>query len=125
MKIKQVGLSDLVSRVGERPAPRRASFTALLLVISLLLIVLTSCASPLASTGTPMVQRITPTPTSTPLPTATPDPLPTATPDPLQAAKARVLQIMAGVSLQQKLGQLVLGGYTGNNYTEISFHNYL
>src|SRR5258708_5018425 len=110
MKIKQVGLSDLVSRVGQRPAPRRASFTTLLLVISLLLIVLTSCASPLASTGTPMVQRITPAPTSTPLPTATPDPL--------QAAKARVLQIMAGMSLQQKLGQLIVVEYLGNNYKD-------
>lgn len=111
MKIKQVDFSGLRSRVGQRPAisaPGRARSTTLLLVISLLLIVLTSCASPLASTGTPMVQRITPTPTSTPLPTATPDPL--------QAAKAKVLQIMAGMSLQQKLGQLIVVEYLGNNY---------
>jgi beta-N-acetylhexosaminidase len=44
------------------------------------------------------------------------DPQPTATPDPLQAAKARVLQLMGGMSLDQKLGQLIVVEYLGNDY---------
>lgn len=49
-------------------------------------------------------------------PTASPAPGFTATPDPLLAARARVLQIMAGMSLEQKLGQLMMVEYLGNSY---------
>lgn len=38
------------------------------------------------------------------------------TPDPLLAARARVLQIMASMSLEQKLGQLIMVEYLGNSY---------
>jgi beta-N-acetylhexosaminidase len=46
------------------------------------------------------------------------DPLPTPTTDPLQADKARVLQLMSGMSLEQKLGQLIVVEYLGNSYQE-------
>lgn len=83
----------------------------MLLFVSLLLVFLTSCSNPLNATNpsnTPTVPHTTPTPASSPLPTPTPDPL--------QAAKAKVLNIMAGMSLDQKLGQLIVVEYLGNSY---------
>lgn len=41
---------------------------------------------------------------------------PAATPDPLRATQARVLQLIAGMSLEQKLGQLIVVEYLENNY---------
>lgn len=88
--------------------PRKAGYTGLMLVASFLLIFLTSCSTPWSAnaptspSATPSVPALTPTATSTP--------------DPLQAAKTKVLQIMAKMSLQQKLGQLIAVEYIGNNY---------
>jgi beta-N-acetylhexosaminidase len=78
-----------------------------------LFIVLSACANPLAgqaSANLPTFPPVTPTPTDTPTPTPTPDPL--------QAVKARVLQIMAGMSLDQMLGQLIVVEYLGNSYQD-------
>lgn len=40
------------------------------------------------------------------------------TPDPVVAAKARVQQLLAGMSLEQKLGQLIVVEYLGSNYQD-------
>jgi beta-N-acetylhexosaminidase len=42
--------------------------------------------------------------------------MPTPTPDPLGADKEKVLKIMAGMSLEQKLGQLIVVEYLSNDY---------
>lgn len=84
-----------------------------LFMMSIFLVLLSACTAPFGAL--PPVSGATVTHTVV-QPTPTPDPLPTATPDPLQAAKARVLQLMAGMSLDQKLGQLIVVEYLGNNY---------
>lgn len=81
------------------------------LAISSLLIFFSACSSNMLANQAP---AITPSGVS---PTAIPaTPTATSTPDPLQAAKTRVLQILAGMSLEQKLGQLIVVEYLGNNY---------
>ena len=89
--------------------------TTYFFLLSLFLVLLSACAAPFGaappangSAVTQIAYQLTPTPT--------PDPLPTPTPDPLQAAKTRVLQLMAGMSLDQKLGQLIVVEYLGNSY---------
>ncbi len=73
--------------------------------MSFLLVFLSACSNPLgditpAATSTgERLQR----PTETPL-------------DPLQRAEAKISQIMAGMSLDQKLGQLIVVEYLGNDY---------
>ncbi|MGH2482397.1 MAG: glycoside hydrolase family 3 N-terminal domain-containing protein, partial [Ktedonobacteraceae bacterium] len=74
---------------------------------SFLLVFLTACSTPW-SAGVPT------SPSAQSVPTLTPTA--TSTPDPLQAAKTRVLQVMAKMSLEQKLGQLIVVEYIGNNY---------
>ena len=90
--------------------PRRAGYTGFILMASFLLVFLTACSTPW-SAGVPA------SPSAQSVPTLTPTA--TSTPDPLQAAKTRVLQIMAKMSLEQKLGQLIVVEYIGNNYQEI------
>ena len=83
-----------------------------LLAISLLLVFLSACASSLGNQAvavTPTTVHATPSPvTATPVPTS----------DPQQAVKTRDLQIMAGMSREQKLGQLIVVEYLGNSYQE-------
>jgi beta-N-acetylhexosaminidase len=81
----------------------------------MMLVLFSACAAPLSATTTSNVStvasavaQITPTAVL----------LPGATADPLQAIKARVLQIMSGMSLDQKLGQLIVVEYLGNNYQD-------
>ena len=81
--------------------------TGFILMASFLLVFLTACSTPW-SAGVPA------SPSAQSVPTLTPTA--TSTPDPLQAAKTRVLQIMAKMSLEQKLGQLIVVEYIGNNY---------
>lgn len=91
-------------------ATEKARHSGVLFAISLLLIFLSACSTPLAS----HVSAVTPdvvTPTAMPV-----TPTPTPTPDPLLAAKARALQILSDMTLDQKLGQLIVVEYLGNNY---------
>lgn len=99
---------------GRSLLPGRYRVSASLLILSVLLVLLTACTGPLSAASSSNVPVVTRTVGFTPTPT--PDPFPTATPDPLQAAKARVVQIMSGMSLEQKLGQLIVVEYIGNNY---------
>ena len=121
MRMKQAGQSDRT--IFTAPHGRQLEAFSLgrkgycmLLFFSLLLILLTSCSAPLgtvtsANASTPNALRTTPT-----LP-ADSSPI-VGSPDPLAAAKARVAQIMAGMSLEQKLGQLIVVEYLGNSYQD-------
>jgi beta-N-acetylhexosaminidase len=81
------------------------SHTGFIFLMSFLLVFLSACSTPEKAT--------------TPAPTPTAKlALSTPTPDPLQRAKASVLQLMAGMSLDQKLGQLIVVEYLGNNYQD-------
>ena len=81
---------------------RKASYTALILLMNLLLIVLSACGSLLGDANQEG-------PTQTVVP-------PTPTPNAQQIAKNKALQLLAGMSLDQKLGQLLVVEYLGNNY---------
>src|SRR6266516_2981640 len=83
----------------------KARYSGFIFIMSFLLVFLSACSNPLgditpAATSTgERLQR----PTETPL-------------DPLQRAEAKISQIMAGMSLDQKLGQLIVVEYLGNDY---------
>lgn len=88
---------------------RHAGFV---LITSFLLVFLVGCSNPWSSSASASIS-----PSATPMPpTPTLVPTPTSTPDPLQAAKTKVLNLMAGMSLDQKLGQLIVVEYLGNSY---------
>lgn len=112
MKTKQTDHVGFWERSSERYAyaPRKDMYTRFLLVASVLLIMLSACSNPLGSSApaSPSATLAPPVPTLAPTPTLTPDPL--------QAAKAKVLHILEGMSLDQKLGQLITVEYLGNNY---------
>ena len=58
----------------------------------------------------------TATPTPTPTPTATPTPTPTATPTPLPVtAETWLTDYISSMSMEEKLGQMVLFGFSGTN----------
>lgn len=87
----------------------RIGYTAFVLLSIFLLVFLASCTNPLgnaAPANDPTATVSLPTPTFTP----------TSVPDPLAGAKAKVLHIMAGMSLDQLLGQLIVVEYLGNSY---------
>ncbi len=90
--------------------PRKNRPTGFLLLTSFLLAFLVACSNPLSNNA--------PTSPSATLTQSVPTLVPTLTltQDPLQAVKTKVLQIMAKMSLEQKLGQLIAVEYLGNNY---------
>src|SRR5579864_7454751 len=96
MRITQTGWPDVLSPT---------SNSGFIFLMSFLLVFLSACSNPVRAT----------TPATTPTAKLARS---TATPDPLQRAKARVLQLMAGMSLDQKLGQLIVVEYLGNNYQD-------
>jgi beta-N-acetylhexosaminidase len=96
-------------RLGAR-VPRRIR-TISLFFSSFLLVFLTSCSSPLGDASPAATQVVQPV-----VATATSAPQSTAAPDPLQAAKTKVLQMMSGMTLQEKLGQLIMVEYLQNSY---------
>lgn len=95
-------------------APGETRHTVFFMALCCLLMLLTGCANLLSGADAPK-----PSPTSTPVhktPTPTPGITPTPTVDPLAAAKQKVQQLMAGMTLDQKLGQLIIVEYEGNGY---------
>jgi len=80
--------------------------------LSIFFVLLAACASPFGATAASALPSVTQTAAFTP----TSEPQPTATPDPLLAVKARVVQLMSGMTLDQKLGQLIVVEYLGNSY---------
>lgn len=97
-----------------RSTPGKARHSGFILMMSFLLVLLAACSNPLGTNASASPSATLVLPTAT----ATSTPLPTATPDAQQAAKTRILQIMAGMSLEQKLGQLIMVEYLGNNYQD-------
>ncbi len=81
--------------------------------------------------STPVIMRaetpapspsFTPTPSQSPTPTPTPSPSPTATPSPTPLSdEARVSLYMQTMSLEEKLGQLVIFGFTGSSAPSSEF----
>jgi len=117
MRFKRVERSGLIvsgNHRGSRPVAGGKGY-AMLLLLSVLLLFLTSCSNPLDAGTAAAINPNTPV-AFQPTATAAPSLVPTSTPDSLQAAKARVMQIMAGMSLDQKLGQLIVVEYLGNSY---------
>jgi beta-N-acetylhexosaminidase len=81
-----------------------------------LLLLLTSCANifgGVASSSTPIATPGIRKATLTVIPTTDP----TATPDTLQKYMTKAQQLLAGMSLDEKLGQLIIVEYLGNNYS--------
>jgi beta-N-acetylhexosaminidase len=115
MKIRQKNSLKLFASSQDRQRSsllRRTLSPVCMLCASMLLVLLSACSNVLGS-GAPIPTaaaqvRVT----STTLATA----FPTPTADPELAAKAKVLQIMAGMSLDEKLGQLIVVEYLGNSY---------
>lgn len=108
MKIMQTVWPDLLLAASRRYSTSpsgKASIPGFIFIMSFLLVFLSACSHSL--------RDITPAATSTALRLQRPTEVPE---DPLLRAKVRVSQIMAGMSLDQKLGQLIAVEYLGNNY---------
>jgi beta-N-acetylhexosaminidase len=104
-------------RDARRKDPLKSLYGGLMVVICCMLLFLSSCSNPLEGTASSGAQRPTPT-----LPKATPSLSPIARMDgeaesPLRIQLAKVRQIMADMTLDQKLGQLIIVEYLGNSYT--------
>jgi len=98
--------------------------TVLTLVLCYILLSFSSCSNPLSGFDSATIAHPTPT-----LPKASITPSPTGfktdsnAESPLKAQLAKVQQIMAGMTLDQKLGQLLIVEYIGNSYagTELQY----
>ena len=98
--------------------------TVLMLVLCYVLLFFSSCTNPLIGFDSATIPHPTPT-----LPKASATPSPTGirtdsnVESPLKAQLAKVQQIMAGMTLDQKLGQLLIVEYIGNSYagTELQY----
>ena len=104
-------------RDARRRRPLKSIHAGLMLVICCMLLFLSSCSNPLSGIASSGAQQPTPT-----LPKATPALSQIARMDgeaesPLRVQLAKVRQIMAGMTLDQKLGQLIIVEYLGNSYT--------
>jgi beta-N-acetylhexosaminidase len=91
----------------------RAFYTSIALVFCCLLLVLSACTDPLVSaTDAPAAQRMEPAVSHsvTPVPTLSPAQIL------LQKQQRKVQQILQGMTLDQKLGQLIIVEYIGNDY---------
>jgi beta-N-acetylhexosaminidase len=91
MRITQTGWPDVLSPT---------SNSGFIFLMSFLLVFLSACSNPVRTTTSVTTPRLQPTL------------------DPAESQKARVLQLMAGMSLDQKLGQLIEVEYLGNNYQD-------
>jgi beta-N-acetylhexosaminidase len=80
-----------------------------------ILLFLSSCSSLLGSVGSAAPTRVLSK--SSPSPTLARARTDSAAESPLKAQLAKVQQIMAGMTLDQKLGQLIIVEYLGNSYT--------
>ncbi len=83
---------------------------------ALFLIFLTGCSSIFGGVDASSIHQTTPTPTK-PLPTSVPGSRPDGEVDnPLVTQMAKIQSIMAGMTLDQKLAQLIIVEYLGNSY---------
>ena len=87
-------------------------YTHFAILLCCLMLLLSACGDSSSSAGSPPVHTPTPGPTAKPSPTSTPSP----TQDSQQVNIAKVQKIIDGMSLDQKLGQLIVVEYLGNDY---------
>ncbi len=112
MQAQQVAI--IRSRDGTRHTAE-LKFSGISMLMCCILLLLSSCSglagSAKSAEPTPGLSKPSPSPT---LARARTD---SAAESPLKAQLAKVQQIMAGMTLDQKLGQLIIVEYLGNNYT--------
>jgi beta-N-acetylhexosaminidase len=90
----------------------------LVLVLCYVLLFFSSCTNPLSSFDSATLNRPTPTlPKASITPSSKGFRTDSNVESPLKVQLARVKQIMAGMTLDQKLGQLLIVEYLGNSYT--------
>jgi beta-N-acetylhexosaminidase len=91
--------------------------TVLMLVLCYVLLFFSSCSNPLSSFASATIPHPTPTLSKASItPSATGIKTDSNAESPLKAQLAKVQQIMAGMTLDQKLGQLLIVEYIGNSY---------
>jgi beta-N-acetylhexosaminidase len=101
-------------RKGKACSPAYACFT---IVMCYVLLLLSSCSGLLSSVDSQNPRGVTPTPTK-PSPTSTHTTKTDSAPEsPLKVELAKVQQMMANMTLDQKLGQLIIVEYLGNDYS--------
>src|SRR5437660_12123079 len=90
----------------------------LTLMLCYVLLFFSSCSNPLSSFDSATLEHPTPTLSQTTI-SSSPKGIRTESnvESPLKAQQAKVQQIMAGMTLDQKLGQLLIVEDLGNNYT--------
>src|SRR5438094_2961179 len=100
-----------------RSPVNKPNYTVLMLLLCCSLLFFSSCSNPLSSFESANITHPTPT---LPKTLVTPSPTGIKTDSnaegPLKAQLAKVQQIMAGMTLDQKLGQLLIVEYIGNSY---------
>ena len=96
----------------------RPVYSGFIFLMCCVLLFLSSCSSLLGSVNSPNQSQATPTPANL-SPTATPKAKKTdiASESPLKVELAKVQQVMANMTLDQKLGQLIIVEYLGNDYS--------
>ncbi len=112
MRARQVSIIRSTDGTRRTVELKSSGFSMLMCCI---LLFLSSCSSLLGSVGSAAPTRVLSKPSPSPTPArARTD---SAAESPLKAQLAKVQQIMAGMTLDQKLGQLIIVEYLGNSYT--------
>ena len=112
MRARQVAI--ILSTDGTRRTVELKSSRFSMLMCCILLF-LSSCSSLLGSVGSAAPTHVLSKPSPSPTPARAR--IDSAAESPLKAQLAKVQQIMAGMTLDQKLGQLIIVEYLGNSYT--------
>ncbi len=112
MRARQVAIIRATDGTRRTVELKSSSFSILMCCI---LLFLSSCSSLLGSVGSAAPTRVLSKPSPSPTPARAR--IDSAAESPLKAQLAKVQQIMAGMTLDQKLGQLIIVEYLGNSYT--------
>jgi beta-N-acetylhexosaminidase len=100
-----------------RSPENKPNYSALMLLLCCLLLFFSSCSNPLSGIESANMPHLTPTPhTVSVTPTPTGIRTDSNAESPLKAQLAKVQQIMARMTLEQKLGQLLIVEYIGTSY---------
>src|SRR5215470_14452338 len=97
--------------------PVKPVHAGFMVIICCIVLFLSSCSNPLSGISSTGVQQPTPTPPKATLAVSSLARTDGEAENPLRAQLAKVRQIMAGMTLDQKLGQLIIVEYLGNNYS--------
>ncbi len=112
MRARQVAIIRSTDGTRRTVELKSSSFSMLICCI---LLFLSSCSSLLGSVGSAAPTRVLSKPSPSPTPARAR--IDSAAESPLKAQLAKVQQIMAGMTLDRKLGQLIIVEYLGNSYT--------